>query len=604
MRKWISIVITLAMLLNLAVFATVEMDSDANYTRVGTILKEIGITQGADKGLEEHSPLTREQALIFTLRMAGLEEDAKKADVADAAAFKDVPKNHWAAPYIAYAKKTGKTSGIRPDAFGLGQKVTMKEMVTFMLRALGHTADWDKEDIMAKGRRYLITADASNGASQINRGQAFVLMINALQQNPAGETKPLYEKLGHKHTYFASHGDNQGGGDNIGAKKVIRVDHSNMPVLVKATTYLYDEFSVWFNVPIKTPEKKDIEITVNDGREITNYTMAPGGNRIIFSFRDQNLHGKVMTVRIKNVESSYGTKMAGTAQAVAQFQDFTPLKIVESNVLNEKSFEVTFSTDFAGVAESGKWKSEKVRVYSDGRLIPRDDFDFGYGGRTYKVIFKKKEDYPKTKARIETWGVYTTPYHKYMEGTEGIDIDFTKVGKTEIPLPQPAPIMEPELGVLPPEGRDWIEDTWGSNDTVATTDVTTSPIATTDSTPAGTTETTPVATTTTSVPKCEPAYVYHDSWRGNSAEFYTTKPIAKLEGFVLKDHQGVVIPCTFEPFSREFYGGVQYGFTLSWTLEGRKHEYIPRTLYVEKMIETECGAETGPFEYIMVVVIN
>lgn len=624
MKKWISMALVLAMLLNLVVFATVEKDSDENYTRVGTILKEIGITQGTGKGLEEQSPLTREQALVFTLRMAGLEEEAKKADVADAAVFKDVPKKSWAAPYIAYAKKMGKTSGISPDAFGLGRNVTMKEMVTFMLRALGHTADWKTEDIMAKGRKLGITADTTDGKGKLKRGQAFVLIINTLQQVPMGESVPLYEKLGHKHAYFAENASGGSGGGNAGGhtsdKPVVRIDNRYMPKLVKATTYLYDEFSVWFNVPIKTPEKKNIRITLADGREITNYTMAPGGSRIIFQFRDQNLHGKVMTIRIQDVESSYGTKMVGTAVAVAQFQDYTPLKIVETNVLNEKSFEVTFSTNFAGVAESGQWKSEKVRVYSDGRLIPRDDFDFGYGGRTYKVIFKKKEDYPKVSAKIETWGLYTTPYHKYMEGTESVEIDFSQFGKTDIPLPEPAPTMEPQIGILPPEQDDLddIRNSWGNNVPPATTEprttmtsavATTTPLATT---PVGTTSvgTTPVATTTEAattvlpVPQCEPAYIYQDRWERDAARFFTTKPIAKLEGFVLKDERDQVIPCTFEPFSIQLYGETVYGFTLSWASEGGRYERIPRKLYVEKMIETECGAVTGPFEYEMAIVIN
>lgn len=51
--------------------------------------------------------------------------------------FTDVPKTHWAYPYVEAAYKAGIIEGISPNVFGADRKCTREEMASMYVRALG-----------------------------------------------------------------------------------------------------------------------------------------------------------------------------------------------------------------------------------------------------------------------------------------------------------------------------------------------------------------------------------------------------------------------------------------------------------------------------------
>ena len=187
MKKGLSIIFGLCIILSTAtVQAATIPDSVKNQKMSGQILQDLNIIKGTESGLEEDKPLNREQAIVILIRLLGLEKEAQAFEAYGQ--FSDVPKTHWAAKYVDFAYQKGLTNGIGNNLFGVGQPVNRKIMATYMLRALEHTADWSKEDIMAKARTQGITLDTGDGQEGIIRGQAFIYMMNAVAIPKNGST--------------------------------------------------------------------------------------------------------------------------------------------------------------------------------------------------------------------------------------------------------------------------------------------------------------------------------------------------------------------------------------------------------------------------------
>lgn len=195
MKKTLSLLLAFLMIFSLISF---PVSADETQQNTGEYLQKLGIISGDEKGnLNTESNLTREEAISILVRMLGKSQEAKSG-AADSG-FSDVAPNHWAAKDIAYAKKAGLTSGMGDGTFGLKRKVTSKEIASFMLRALGHTADWAKEDIMAKaGSLKLLENLNLQENSYVIRGEVFVMMKNTLYTNLNGSEELLAQKLGYE----------------------------------------------------------------------------------------------------------------------------------------------------------------------------------------------------------------------------------------------------------------------------------------------------------------------------------------------------------------------------------------------------------------------
>lgn len=195
MKKTLSLLLAIMMIFSVFSF-NVSADVVNPQVEAGEFLKTLGVIKGDEKGdLKAQSDLTREEALVILIRMLGKEEQSQSAGVHSG--FSDVEPTHWAAKYITFGKEQGLTNGMGDGTFGLAKKVTTKQFVTFMLRALSHTADWAKEDIMQKSANLGLLKDVNAlENNDIIRGDVFIIMKNALNTVVNNDTVTLIEKLG------------------------------------------------------------------------------------------------------------------------------------------------------------------------------------------------------------------------------------------------------------------------------------------------------------------------------------------------------------------------------------------------------------------------
>ncbi len=80
-----------------------------------------------------HDSITRAQMITLIVRVLELDTE----NVPENATFKDVPKNHWAFPYVEAAYKAGIVTGISRDTFGVNEINTREQMAAMFVRGLG-----------------------------------------------------------------------------------------------------------------------------------------------------------------------------------------------------------------------------------------------------------------------------------------------------------------------------------------------------------------------------------------------------------------------------------------------------------------------------------
>lgn len=669
MKKIFVVVLSLFLLFGvLVVSADIISDIPESYQKVGNALEDLKIIKGDGKGLNENGNLNREEAIVILIRMLGLEEEALK--IQPQGIFSDIPAKHWAAKYVEYAYQNGLTGGIGNGKFGKGMIVNKKMAATYMLRALGYSADWSKEDIMAKAGKYNITKDRGEGLEPIKRGQTFIYIANTLLQNMANKEEALLLNIvgkdrTDKYKSFEStmnsvkqtqssdmeNGANSQGNSNQTQKPQDNKKDPVKPVVVKlsnpliptgARTYLYDEFVVEFNQVVAQPKKSDFTFEV-DGRIIDSnrYTMAPGGKEIRFKFSNQNLHGKTLICRMSGLKGAYGVKLLAPAKISAEFKDFTAIKFVKAQVIDEKSFKGTLSV--AVMPPDGHMKgTEGHEVYSDGKLMtPNVDYQLGWGGKEFKVVFKNKDSYPKQNASLKIWGYMTAPYHKFMDDPDEITLDFSIFEQKDIPLPEPKEPAPAVIEIEEPDIRDFVEQ-W--NDVPVTKaedqgnkpndDSARKPDNLNDrpvDTPIGVADepkdtlgedsndnpntvsdylgdrdslTPPGTIPGNSYEKQgEPAIILYYDYFVNKLKFYTNKKIRAIEGLTFIDRANKVHDLNYEPFVLNISGKQFTGFTV--TIKNPfELNHFDGYLNIDKLIEDEHGLVTGPFRFEMFLVIN
>ena len=197
----------LALLLMLSmVLVTVSVPAAAytpKYTNYAEALYDLGLFQGAgtnadgtpDFALDE--TVTREQAVVMLLRLLGQEEDALA--YTGRYPFTDVPEDHWARPYIAYAYACGYTSGMTFSQFGLGEPATVNMYLTFILRALGYSdtnGDFYYSGATTRAVSLgIIPAGVYDGNSALYRDDCAYICFNALMQPMANRIQTLARYL-------------------------------------------------------------------------------------------------------------------------------------------------------------------------------------------------------------------------------------------------------------------------------------------------------------------------------------------------------------------------------------------------------------------------
>ena len=157
----------------------------------GEVLREVGVIQGDSNGnLNPQDPITREELIAILVRVVpeGTEDFAGPQNPT----FTDVPESHWAYKYVEQAYFLGLTSGLGDSSFGLGQYVSYKQAVTFIMKVIDEPVNWDTA-VKDADKKYIFSENGKLHPEQIQRDDMFELVIRALTYSGIGTEKtPLY----------------------------------------------------------------------------------------------------------------------------------------------------------------------------------------------------------------------------------------------------------------------------------------------------------------------------------------------------------------------------------------------------------------------------
>ena len=143
-------------------------------------------------GLE--NVLNRIEALVLTIRLLGLEEEALAFEGPNP--FADVPE--WADRYAAFAFANGITTGVSATAFNPERAVTAQEFTAFLLRSLGYSDGAGGDFLYAETLEMAIevslyTEDLLEELSEGDflRGDAVIAMVHALLTKVKGDEETV-----------------------------------------------------------------------------------------------------------------------------------------------------------------------------------------------------------------------------------------------------------------------------------------------------------------------------------------------------------------------------------------------------------------------------
>lgn len=118
-----------------------QASAETDYGSLAEALFEMGLFRGMGTGFELEQGATRAQGLVMFLRLLGKEPEAMACTASTP--FTDVPRNHWAYGYVAYAYSTGLVNGTSLTTFSPDAPVTAQHYMTFLLRALHYDEGTD-----------------------------------------------------------------------------------------------------------------------------------------------------------------------------------------------------------------------------------------------------------------------------------------------------------------------------------------------------------------------------------------------------------------------------------------------------------------------------
>ena len=193
MKKSLSLVLAVAMVFSLLVPA-MAFAATSQETAAGNQLKELGILTGNEQGdLLLDQELTRQDMIVLLSRLLNVEEEAASHE--NTHGWPDVTRPFYDG-YISWAKENGLTNGVGDGStFGFDQPLTVHQLLTFLLRALGYT-DVAYFDVPAKAKELGLIAANVDVNAVATRGTMAVATLATLHTEVNGEDVTLGAKLG------------------------------------------------------------------------------------------------------------------------------------------------------------------------------------------------------------------------------------------------------------------------------------------------------------------------------------------------------------------------------------------------------------------------
>lgn len=439
--KKVIFLITFALLFSLIAPISGYAETDAaKQEKAGNLLKEMEIIKGSGSGLATEAMVTREQAMIILARLMG------QADKAEAFAylpiFSDVAAGQYYSSQVCYAYSMGWTKGIGDGKFGTGMKVGIKSVMTMFLNALGYPSDWNKNDIMGDSEKLGLLKGIAVGSDPnrfLNRGEIFVMLLNALSTKPSGKEQILAQELKLEHKYFAdktvpsttqaADTTTKAADKTSAAAKTTKPKETKPagPKPVAASTYLYDDLKITFSEPVKAVKSNFV---IKEGSRTIpedKWTLSHSGNDLTFKFKNQHLHGKTINVEVSGVVSANKKVPMSTKYNIqATFKDYYDLVVVSQQAVSEKECKIKFTVPVLRI------RKENMTISVDGQTVPDSAYSFSHFGADLKIVFNKGH-YPKKDVAITYNGLETSSYRKLMTEAKTVTIDFTDFSVVETP---------------------------------------------------------------------------------------------------------------------------------------------------------------------------
>lgn len=192
MKKVLSFLLVLSLVLG--TFAPAFADDNA-YAEQGQILSDLEVLKGNDTGLNLDGELKREQMMIMMARLMGEADEAENFPFPSN--FTDMKDAAWKwSNIVAWAQSKGITNGKEDGTFGYGDNVTVRQLETFLLRALGHEDAWNNAADLAAANDLLAGLEAMDENASVTRGYMAAMTLNTLKADKADGEKTLAADLG------------------------------------------------------------------------------------------------------------------------------------------------------------------------------------------------------------------------------------------------------------------------------------------------------------------------------------------------------------------------------------------------------------------------
>jgi uncharacterized lipoprotein YehR (DUF1307 family) len=280
MKKYLTVVLVIILILGILNFTYADELSDQNYEDSANKLNILGLFSGV--GLDEDDlPIydlerepTRQEAITMLVRLLGKENVAKNGDWEHP--FSDV--SDWAQPYVGFAYENSLTKGLNDSTFGSDLKVTEAQYLTFLLRAL----EYEEGKDFKWNNPYLITekiglTKINKNDTVFNRGSIVNLSFKGLQINTKNSESSLLNELYESKTVSLAQIKLTGLENLINDSREEESD--NNITRAKLAKYIIENFEIKHN-------ENNINLKDIDGHEFETYMLKLASSKIMPGYPD------------------------------------------------------------------------------------------------------------------------------------------------------------------------------------------------------------------------------------------------------------------------------------------------------------------------------
>lgn len=321
MKRTLSLVLALVMVLGSFGAAFAEHADTADKVEAGAFLEAVGVLEGDEEGdLMLDETLLRRDMVILLSRLMGEEETAKDFP-AESLTFEDITDDFYNG-YIAWSVNNGLIEGHSETVFGFNENVTAQQYVTVLMRALGYSEEAEDYDAALETAKELGLCEGLEleNDDQVVRGQMAVMTLNTLATQMKDSEVTLAEDLGIELPEP----------EVVEATEVENVYADNLKEIV-----------VEFDGQV---EKDSAELEVNyslDKGEIKKAVLNEDMTEVVLTVEDHMENQKERELTVRNIKTEDG-------KLNTQKVEFTPVdravpEVLSVEGLGDKAVKVTFT---------------------------------------------------------------------------------------------------------------------------------------------------------------------------------------------------------------------------------------------------------------------